>query len=255
MTPIQALLLSIVEGITEFLPVSSTGHLILTAKLMGLTQTEFLKTFEIMIQLGAIAAVIFLYGKKVVTNKKILSRIFYAFLPTAIAGFLLYPFIKRVLFDNPMVVVSALFVGGAVLILLEHAFKQKNLQKHIEDLSLQQACIIGLVQTVSFIPGVSRAAATIMGGLWMGLSRAQAIELSFLLAIPTMIAAGALDLAKNGMQFSDSEYSLLGIGLLGSFTTALVVIKWFIGFIQKHTFIPFGFYRIIMAALYYSFFI
>ncbi len=255
MTPIQALLLSIVEGITEFLPVSSTGHLILTAKLIGLTQTEFLKTFEIFIQLGAIAAVVLLYGKRAITNRKILLRIFCAFFPTAIAGFLLYPFIKRVLFDNPVIIISALIMGGIALILFEYAFRQKKLEKHIEDLSLVHASIIGLTQTISFIPGVSRAAATIVGGLGMGLSRAQAIEFSFLLAIPTMIAATSLDLFKNGWQFSNAEYSLLSIGFVGSFITALVIIRWFIAYVQKHTFVPFGIYRIIVGIIYYIFFI
>lgn len=252
MTLFQAILLSIIEGITEFLPVSSTGHLILAAKLLGLAQTEFVKTFEIVIQLGAILAVVCLYGQRLVTSKKILARVVCAFLPTALAGYTLYPFVRGVLFDNPMVSISALLVGGVALILFEYMFKQRGREGKIEDLSLFHVLLIGVVQSVSFIPGVSRAAATIFGGLAVGLSRTQAVEFSFLLAIPTMFAASGLDFIKSGARLSSSEFFLLGIGLIGSFITAFAVIRWFIGFIKRHTFIPFGIYRILTALFYYA---
>ena len=155
-------------------------------------------------------------------------------------------------FGNPFIVVSALLVGGVVIIFFEYLYKQSGRKRTIEDLPVPHALLIGVAQSVSFIPGVSRAAATILGGLAAGLTRAQAVEFSFLLAIPTMLAATSLDLVETGIRFSPTEFSLLGAGLAGSFFTALVVIRWFIGFIQKHTFIPFGIYRILAALLYYA---
>lgn len=248
MSVFQAILLSIVEGVTEFLPISSTGHLILTANLLGIIQTEFVKTFEIVIQLGAILAVVFLYGKRLFKEKPILIPVFTAFVPTALFGFFLYPFIKSTLLNNVNIVVAALFFGGIALILLEKIYKPK--QGTIASLTPTQSITIGLIQCVSFIPGVSRAAATVFGGLFLGLSRKEAVEFSFFLAIPTMAAATGLDLVKNAGSLRSSEFSLITIGLVGSFITATVVIKWLVKFIQINTFVPFGIYRIIISLLF-----
>jgi undecaprenyl-diphosphatase len=245
MTGIQAIILSIVEGITEFLPISSTGHMILASTLLKIQETDFVKSFEIIIQLGAILAVVILYWKKLWVNN---MRVFIAFIPTAIIGVVFYKYIKDVLLGNPWIVVWSLGVGGLLLILLEkfHTEKQKNM-------SLLDAFIIGCTQSLSIIPGVSRAAAAIAGALMLGVKRETAVEFSFLLAIPTMAAATGLDLLKSGRNFTGSQYELLAIGFIGAFITALIIVKWFIGFVKTHTFIPFGIYRILAATAFYFF--
>jgi undecaprenyl-diphosphatase len=251
MTIFHTIVLSIIEGITEFLPISSTGHMILASTLFKIQETDFVKSFEIIIQLGAILAVAILYWKKLLLNKKTFINVVIAFLPTAFVGLVLYKFIKTVLLGNPWIVVWSLAIGGMLLILLEIFHKETSDQKNnIEDMSTLQAFVVGCAQSVSVIPGVSRAAATIVGALAVGMKRAPAVEFSFLLAIPTMMAATGLDLVKSSAHFTENQYGLLGIGLLGAFITALVVVTWFIGFVQKHTFIPFGIYRIVIAIAY-----
>lgn len=252
MTPLQAIILSIVEGISEFLPISSTGHLILVGKLLGIPDTEFTKSFEIFIQLGAILAVVFLYAKTLLLNKKILTRIFLAFLPTATIGYILYKAIKQYLLGNQWIVVIMLFLGGIVLIIIERTRKENEQAiASLENISYKQSILIGLAQSISVVPGVSRAAATIIGGQFAGLSRKAAVEFSFLLAIPTMIAATGLDLLKsNAITFNSDAWTLLSIGFIGAFFTALIVIKLFIRYIQKNTFVSFGVYRIAAAITY-----
>lgn len=245
MNVLSAIILSIIEGITEFLPISSTGHMILVSTLLNVQETDFVKSFEIIIQLGAILAVVVLYWKKLWFNT---VRVFIAFIPTAIVGFLLYTFIKDSLLGNPWIVVWSLGLGGILLIFLEkfHTEKQKNM-------SVFDAFIIGCAQSFSIIPGVSRAAATIAGALLLGVRRETAVEFSFLLAIPTMAAATGLDLVKNGRNFTGGQYELLAIGFIGAFITALATVKWFIGFVKTHTFIPFAIYRILAAVAFYFF--
>ncbi len=250
----HALILSIVEGITEFLPISSTGHLILTNTLLGIPSTNFVKSFEIIIQLGAILAVLVLYWKKLFMNRETFIRVAVGFIPTAIVGLLFYKFIKQVLLGNPWVVVWSLGIGGMLLILLELIHKEKK--EHTDDIgqmSYVQAFTIGIFQSLSVIPGVSRSAATIVGGLLLGMKRAPAVEFSFLLAIPTMAAATGLDLLKSGAQFSGNEYMILTVGFIGAFVSALIVVKWFVGFVKTNTFIPFGVYRILAALAFYFF--
>lgn len=253
----QTLILSIVEGITEFLPISSTGHLILTSHLLNISQTEFAKSFEIIIQLGAILSVVFLYWKRILDSKKLWKPLLAAFIPTAVIGLLLYKVVKNFLIGNTTVTLLALFIGGIVLIVIEkywerggsrNKFRMRNLS--IENLSMKQSFLIGLFQSVSIIPGVSRAAATIVGGLFVGMDRKTAVEFSFLLAIPTMAAATGLDLLKSGFSFTSNEWTLLGIGFVGAFLTAFVAINYFLKFIQKHTFVPFGIYRILLALVF-----
>lgn len=256
MSFIQVIILSIVEGITEFLPISSTGHLILISNFLKIPQTEFVKSFEIIIQLGAIFAVAVLYWRTILFKKEIWLKVLTAFLPTAILGFTLYKMIKSYLLGNTWVTLWALFLGGIALIILEKIYKEdKNKLEKIDQLSFKQAFIIGLFQSISMIPGVSRAAATIFGGLFSGLKRKEAVEFSFLLAIPTMFAATGLDLVKSSFSFSGNQWLLLIIGFIGAFITAILAVKYFLRFIQKHTFISFGIYRIILALIFWWYFI
>ena len=197
MTILHAIILSIIEGITEFLPISSTGHMVLASTLLKIQETEFVKSFEIIIQLGAILAVLLLYWKKLLTNKDTFIRVAIAFVPTGIVGLVLYKYIKDVLLGNPWIVVIALAIGGVLLILIEKFHKEKS-----GKISLFDAFLIGCAQSLSVIPGVSRAAATIAGALLLGIPRESAVEFSFLLAIPTMAAATGLDLLKSGHQFT-----------------------------------------------------
>lgn len=252
----QAVILSIVEGITEFLPISSTGHLILTTKLLGIPETEFVKSFEIYIQLGAILAVIVLYAQKYLQNATVWKNVLAAFLPTAIIGFVLYKFIKTYLLGNELVVVLSLLIGGALLIWLEKIHREKDQPiSKIEDLSLKQSLLIGLAQSLSIIPGVSRSAATILGAMFLGAKRGVAVEFSFLLAVPTMLAASGYDLIKSDFNFSNDQWVLIATGFIGSFITALIVVKWFIKFVQSNNFISFGIYRILIGILFLYFLI
>lgn len=250
---IQALILSLVEGITEFLPVSSTGHLLLTTKFLNIPQTEFVKSFEIIIQLGAILSVVVLYWRRLIGNFKLWKNIMVAFLPTAAIGLVFYKIIKEVFFENILITVFALLIGGILLILIEKLHKEQSNNVTIEQLSLKQSFLIGVAQSFSVVPGTSRAAATIIGGLLVGLNRKTAVEFSFLLAIPTMMAAAGLDLVKSEFNFSSNELMVLGVGFIGSFITALLVVKWFIKFIQTNNFFWFGIYRIILAVIFLLF--
>lgn len=254
---LQAIFLSLVEGITEFLPISSTGHLVLTAELLKIKQTEFVKSFEVIIQLGAIFSIIALYFKTLLSNKKLLGKLIIAFIPTAVLGLIFYSIIKQLLLGNIMVTLIALFVGGVFLIIFEKFYQEKKtLQlKTVDQLTYKKAFLIGLFQSVSMIPGVSRAGATIVGGLFLGLTRKAAVEFSFLLAVPTMFAATGLDLIKSEFNFTSYEYSLLAVGFIGSFMTALLAVKFFLKFIEHHTFVGFGVYRIVAAIILWFFLI
>lgn len=253
MTWEDSLILGLVEGITEFLPISSTGHLILTGQLLGLAATEFLKSFEIAIQLGAILAAVWLYWRsflKIAVWQKVLA----AFLPTAIIGFILYKIIKQYLLGNPAVVIWALLVGGLALIIFEKLHKEKETAAgEIESISYRQALGIGVCQALAVVPGVSRSAATIVGGLALGLKRTTIVEFSFLLAVPTMLAATGWDLLKSFPSFTWSDLEILAIGFVISFLTALAAIKWLLNFVQKHNFVAFGIYRILVAAAFWIF--
>jgi undecaprenyl-diphosphatase len=253
MNLIQTITLSIVEGITEFLPISSTGHLILTSYLLGIEQTEFVKSFEIIIQLGAILAVVVIYFKKLVPNKDCdlyeiqlrYKKILIAFMPTIIFGAFFYKYIKLYLIGNTSVVILSLLIGGIVMLLFErfHKVPTKSLT-----LKPRAYLLIGLFQVLSMIPGVSRAFATIFGGMIVGMKKEEATEFSFFLAIPTMFAASALDLIKTDLSvWTNSNLVTLLIGFIVSFLTAYIVIKWLIKFVQNHNFSIFGWYRIALA--------
>jgi undecaprenyl-diphosphatase len=249
---LNAIILGIVEGITEFLPISSTGHLILTARVLGILQTDFIKSFEIAIQLGAILSVIVLYWKSLIADLKVLKKVMAAFLPTAVLGLLFYKLAKRFLLGNSEVVLWSLFAGGIILVLFELLYRQKDkATQAISDISYSQAFIIGVFQSIAIIPGVSRAAATICGGLLLGLRRKTIVEFSFLLAVPTMLAATGLDFLKSAGGFSLNQFLFLAIGFSTSFVVALLSIKFLLRFIQGHNFILFGVYRILLAVLFW----
>ncbi len=250
MTPSDAFLLGIVEGLTEFLPVSSTGHLILTAHILGVPQDEFTKSFEIAIQLGSILAVIFVFLERFIKDLETWKRIILAFLPTGAVGFLLYKLIKGYLIGNDLVVVINLFLGGIVLILADRYCERFCHLRDIDELPLGKAVIIGLFQSLAVVPGVSRSGATIIGGMLMGLSRKSSAEFSFILAVPTMLSATAYDLFKTGPSFDQSQWSLLGIGFATAFITAFLTVKLFLKFLNSHGFTIFGIYRIAVAVLY-----
>ena len=250
----HAVALGIVEGLTEFLPVSSTGHLILTSGLLGLPQTEFLKSFEISIQVGAILAVVLVYWRSFFRRPAVLARVLTALAPTLVVGFFLYTLIRQSLFSNEGLILWSLLIGGVVLILFDLWHKESpDSVEDISSISYPRCFLIGLAQAVSVVPGVSRAGATILGGLALNLKRRTIVEFSFLLAAPTILAATALDLVKNREAFAGTDWGLLALGAAVSFAVALVVIKFFIRYIQRHGFLIFGFYRIAAAAAFWMF--
>ncbi len=254
MTIFHALIFGVVEGASEFLPISSTAHLILTAKILGLRQTDFLKSFDIVIQLGAILSVLVLYWRSFLMNWEELKRVICAFIPTAIVGFFLYKVVKKYFLGDLHLVLGSLFVGGVILILFEK-FKsgEDNDPSCVNDITYKQAFLIGLCQAIAVVPGVSRSAATIVGGVLLGLDRKTAVEFSFLLAVPTMAAATGLDLVKNANSFSMDQFGLLAAGFVLSFIIALICIKGLLLFIKNYSFVGFGIYRIVISVLFWLF--
>ncbi len=252
MDSLHAIIFGIIEGITEFLPISSTGHLMLTAHAMGLTQTSFLKSFEIVIQFGAILSVVALYWRSLLVDREVMKRVILAFIPTGVLGLTVYKLIKKYLLSSSTVVLWALLFGGIFLIVFELLHKEDD--DAVEDLSkipYGTSILIGLFQSVAMIPGVSRSASTIVGGLVLGLKRKTIVEFSFLLAVPTMLAATGLDLVKNAGQFDVGQIHFLAIGFVVSFFAALGGVKYLLSFIKNHTFIPFGIYRIILVVVFW----
>lgn len=250
---IDAIILGVVEGVTEFLPVSSTGHLILVSKFLQLPETDFLKTFQIAIQLGAILAVVVLYFRKLFLEWEMMKRIAVALLPALGIGFLFYDDIRK-LFESELTVVVMLGIGGVAIILFEVLHKHKEgVVTDLMTLPYRTVLSIGVFQTLSVVPGVSRAAATILGGLWLGLTRTAIVEFSFLLAVPTMVAATTLDLVKHGHLFSREDFHLLAIGFVVSFAVALAAVKFLLRFVESRTFIAFGVYRILIALCFFLF--
>ena len=251
---LHVLILSAVEGLTEFLPISSTGHMILVSKLLGLAETDFVKTFEIVIQLGAILAIVVLYFKKFLSSFNLIKRLIVAFIPTAIVGFTLYPLIKGVLLGSSVITLNALFWGGIAIIGVEWFLRRKKtIVKTSGGVSYKQALIIGVFQSLSVIPGVSRAAATIIGGLLTGLDRPTATEFSFLLAVPTMVAATGLDVWKSRHMIAQGGVITLFVGTVLSFFFAILAVKFLVNYVKKHDFISFGIYRITLSILFWIF--
>lgn len=246
----EAILLGIVEGITEFLPISSTGHLILASSLLGIPQTDFSKTFDIAIQLGAIGAVLLLYWRSFL-DFGLLKRLAAAFLPTAIIGFLAYGLVKEHLLGNESVVLASLFIGGLILIFFDRAPAHSS--GGASEITYRQALLLGLFQAAALVPGVSRSGATIMGGVLLGISRAAVVEFSFLLAVPTMLAATTLSLYGSSASFSQSDWAVLAIGFVTAFLVALPVVRWLLHYARTHSFRNFGIYRIVLAVAFAAF--
>lgn len=251
---LHALILGVVEGVTEFLPISSTGHLIITSKMLGMARTDFLKTFDIAIQLGAILSVVVLYWRSLLVDLEVIKRVAAAFIPTAVLGLISYKFVKDVLLDSTQVVLWSLLAGGIVLIVFELIHREKHdAITEIKQMPLGHAALIGVFQSIAMVPGVSRSAATILGGLCLGVSRKAIVEFSFLLACPTMAAATGLDLIKSAHAFTPDQFSFLTVGFLAAFAVGILSIQFLLYFVRNHNFIWFGVYRIIFALLLFKF--
>ncbi|HQV51191.1 MAG: undecaprenyl-diphosphate phosphatase [Flavobacteriales bacterium] len=250
MTIIQAIILAIIEGITEFLPVSSTGHMIIGSSIMGIQQDEFVKLFTVAIQFGAILSVIALYWKRFFQTFDFYTTLFVAFLPAVVAGLLLNDFINALL-ENVVVVGVMLFLGGVVFLFIDRwAPGGKN--EETQPISYKKAFIIGVWQCIAMVPGVSRSAATIIGGMTQGLSRKNAAEFSFFLAVPTMFGAtvkSIYDYIKDGGEFTSEHFQLFAIGNVVAFIVAIIAIRSFIAFLSRHGFKAFGWYRIVVGGV------
>jgi undecaprenyl-diphosphatase len=252
----SAILLGIIEGLTEFLPVSSTGHLILAAELIGFTGPGS-TVFEIVIQLGAILAVCWVYRDRLfhavagmltdASSRRFVANIVVAFLPAAVAGVFLHHFIKSVLF-SPWVVAVSLVVGGFLILLIERIRPLPQVRT-VEAMPLRTALGIGFCQILAMIPGVSRAGATIMGALMFGVSRPAATEFSFFLAIPTMFGAAVYDLYKSRSELSFDNGEIIIVGFIVAFFAALLVVRWLVDFVAKHGFGVFALYRIVLGTV------
>lgn len=253
MSYLHALIIGIVEGITEFLPISSTAHMILTSHLLGIEESEFVKSFEIIIQLGAILSVVALFWRKLL-DVEVLKKAVVAFIPTGILGLTVYKALKAVLLGNIAVVLGALLVGGIVLILFDRRAPDADERIDFSTITYRKAVLIGLAQCVALIPGVSRSAATIVGGSLLGVPRRTIVEFSFLLAVPTMGAATGYDLLKN-YQTLAGHLDVLAVGFVVSFVTALLAIQSFLGFVKRRSFAAFGWYRIVLAVAYFLVFV
>lgn len=247
MSWIEALIIAIVEGLTEFLPVSSTGHMIITEKLLGMESNDFIKAFIINIQFGAILSVIVLYWKKFFQTMKFYYKLFIAFLPAAFFGLLLGDFIDSLL-ENVVVVAVMLVLGGIVLIFVDSWFK-KEPKEEDQEVTYKKSFIIGMFQVIAMIPGVSRSAATIIGGMTQKLSRKNAAEFSFFLAVPTMFAASGYKLLDNYQAINIDNIGILIFGNVVAFIVALIAIKSFISFLTKYGFKVFGYYRIVVGVI------
>lgn len=252
MDTIQSIIISIVEGLTEFIPVSSTGHMIITEKILGIEENDFSKMFTVAIQLGAILAVVVLYWKKFLnfSNWKFYAKIAAGVVPAIVLGLLFSKKIDAMLESSTTVAIS-LLAGGVILLFIDNFFKNPAIEKE-EDVSFAKAIMIGVWQCIAMIPGVSRSAASIIGGMQQKLTRNAAAEFSFFLAVPTMLAATGYKLLKYFQDhggFSANEIKQLAIGNIVAFVVALIAIKFFIGFLKKYGFRVWGFYRIIVGIL------
>jgi len=249
MNIIEALILGIIEGITEFLPVSSTGHLIVVSHWMDIAQTETNKAFEVIIQLAAILAVFANYKDKFTFKHiELWKKVILAFIPVGAVGFLFHRQIKALF--NVEIVATMFIIGGLVFLALEYFYKEKSvIVRDVEDLSYRQALWIGIAQVFALIPGTSRAGSTIIGALLVGLDRKASAEFSFLLALPVMAAASGFDLLRHYRDFSDSDMLVLSVGFVVSFFVAYLTMKLFIRFLERFTFVGFGIYRIAFGLL------
>jgi undecaprenyl-diphosphatase len=246
---LQAVIIAIVEGLTEFLPVSSTGHMIIASSLMGIEKEEFTKLFTVAIQLGAIMAVVVLYWRKFFDFSKwqFYLKLIVAVIPAIILGLLFSDKIDALL-ESPTTVGITLILGGIVLLFIDRFFQRAAINEESE-ISFSKSFVIGMWQCIAMVPGVSRSAATIIGGMQQGLSRKLAAEFSFFVAVPTMAAATGYKLLKGYESFTSDHIKMLAIGNLVAFVVAIIAIRFFIGFLQKFGFRIFGWYRIIAGII------
>ncbi|MBD3796414.1 MAG: undecaprenyl-diphosphate phosphatase [Campylobacterales bacterium] len=247
---LQSIIMGIIEGFTEFLPISSTGHLIVASDLLGIDQTSITKAYEVIIQFAAILAVVFNYKEKFSIKKiDLWTKIFLAFIPIGAVGFFFSHQIKELFSIN--VVATMFIVGGIIFLLVEKFYipKEAELIDDVEKVPLNKAMWIGFAQVFALIPGTSRAGSTIIGALLVGLSRKAAAEFSFLLAFPVMSAVTAYDLLKHYKEFSSANLEVLAMGFLVSFIVAYLTIKLFLKFLKRFTFVAFGVYRIIFGVI------
>jgi len=245
----QAVIIGIIEGFTEFLPISSTGHMIVASKFLGVAETDLTKAYEVIIQFAAIMAVMLIYREKI-TFKKIdlWVKLLVAFLPLAIVGFIFKDQIKTLF--NVQTVAWMFIIGGIVFLVVEYFYKEKeNHVKDVEKVSMIQALWVGIAQIFSLVPGTSRAGATIIGGLLTGLDRKASAEFSFLLAIPVMAAVSGYDLLKHYQDFAHANWGAFVIGFIVAFVVAYATIKLFLAFLHRFTFVVFGIYRIVFGVI------
>ena len=246
---LQAIIIGIIEGFTEFLPISSTGHMIVASKFLGIEQSAVVKAYEVIIQFAAILAVILLYREKINFKEiNLWSKIVGAFFPLAIIGFILKDWVKEIF--NVETVAYMFIIGGIVFIVVEYFHKDEKMSSQdIEEVTWKQAMSIGFAQVLSLVPGTSRAGSTIIGGMLSGVSRKASTEFSFLLAIPVMMAVSGYDLLKHYKDFMGADITAFAIGFVVAFVVAYVTIKMFIVFLQRFTFVAFGIYRIIFGVI------
>ncbi len=253
MNVIQAIILGMVEGVTEFLPISSTFHQIFASKLLGISQNEFTSLFEVFIQAGAILSVVILYFKDISSDQNLLKKTLTAFVPTAIIGLVLYKVIKQVFFTTPLLMLGVFIGMGVVFIILEYLVKHKKIDphKHISTLSYKDALVIGIIQAAAVIPGVSRAGAVLVGMMFLRYRRDDSAKFSFILAVPTILAASALDLFKGRSLLMENTHKipLLLVGSVTAFISSYFVIKWFIDYLKKNSLAVFGIYRLIVGVI------
>lgn len=245
MTIWQALILAVIEGITEFLPVSSTGHMIIASSFMGISHSEFTKMYTVNIQFGAILSVLVLYTRRFLQTTDFYYKLFVAFLPAAVIGFLLNDYIDALL-ENVVVVAISLLVGGIILVFIDRIAKDSPKDREI---TYPEALKIGFYQCIAMIPGVSRSAATIIGGMFQGLTRKQSAEFSFFLAVPTMAAAAGYKFLKTYESIQAADIKILLFGNVIAFIVAMLAIRFFINFLTKYGFKVFGYYRIVLGII------
>lgn len=253
MNILQSIILGIVEGLTEFVPVSSTFHLILASHWLGIPDSSFLKMFEVVVQLGAIFSLIFIYIKRLLENKTLLMNLILSFIPTAIIGKLMYPVIKSIFFTNLNLQIFVFVFVGILILVVENLIskKQLSLSHDLEKLSFRSAILIGLFQALSIIPGVSRSGSIILGMLGLGFTRSSSAEYAFMLSIPTIGAASLLDLYENQalLRSSSSNLTILFFGALAAFISGYIVVKWLTQYLRIHDLKIFAYYRFFLAAL------
>ncbi len=246
---LQAIIIGIIEGFTEFLPISSTGHMIVASKFLGIEESALIKAYEVIIQFAAILAVMLIYRDKLSISKiELWKKLMVAFFPLAIVGYIFKDQIK-ILFSVQVVAIMFI-IGGIIFLLVEKFYREeKSYITDVESVSYKQSLWVGFAQIFSLIPGTSRAGATIVGGLLTGMDRKTSAEFSFLLAIPVMAAVSGYDLLKHYQDFADANWGAFVIGFIVAFVVAYLTIKLFLVFLQRFTFVPFGIYRIVFGII------